>query len=55
VDPVPDSLILRIMAEQGTEPETPGSVARNSDHYNTEDVSISSNIYYTLFQSMSNN
>jgi hypothetical protein len=33
VNPVPDPLLLRKLVAQGSEPETPGSVASNSDQY----------------------
>jgi hypothetical protein len=39
VDPVPDPLLLKNLVAPGIEPETSGSVARNSDHYTTEVVS----------------
>jgi hypothetical protein len=36
VDPVPDPLLLRKYGSAGNRTRTPGSVARNSDHWTTE-------------------
>jgi hypothetical protein len=38
VGPVPDSLLLRKSGSVGNRTRTSDSVARNSDHYNTEEV-----------------
>jgi hypothetical protein len=38
VDPVPDPLLLRKSGSVGNRTQTPGSVARNSDHQTTEAV-----------------
>jgi hypothetical protein len=47
VDPVPDSLLLRISGSAGSRTRISGSVARNSDHQPTEAVSLS--IYDYLY------
>jgi hypothetical protein len=40
VDPVPDPLLLRKSGSDGNRTRTSGSVARNSDHYTTEEVVV---------------
>jgi hypothetical protein len=40
VDSVPDNYFSENLVTPGIEHETSGSVARNSDHYNTEAVIV---------------
>jgi hypothetical protein len=40
VDPVPDPLLLRRSASAANRTRTSGSVARNSDHWTTEAVTL---------------
>jgi hypothetical protein len=40
VDPVPDPLLIRKSGSSGNQTRTSGSVARNSDHWTAEVVSV---------------